>query len=470
MLPQRAPRALRRVVVTGLGLVTPLGVGVQHVWGRLLAGDGALAAAPSLQGALVAAVPRGAQPHAWDPARHVPRSESRALSPDYVAFALGAAGEALGDAGLLPQAAAAAAAAAPAVGAALGSGGRVGPYSPLRVGVSIGCGVGGLEELGAGAVALAGGAKLSPYFVPRVLVNMAAGGVALRWGLRGPLLAAGTACASGAHALGDAARAIAWGDADAMVAGGSEAALGSLALAGCGRARALGSSPTAGPFSAAREGFVLGEGAGCLVLEALESAAARGARVYGELRGFGTGGDAFHVTSPRSDGSGAAACMAAALADAGLAPHHVGYVNAHATGTPAGDSVEALGIQTLWAAAGAGSGSGSGGRVAVSSTKGAIGHLLGAAGAVEAVFSVLALHHGVCPATRGLAQLEPELERLEAGSSAGGALIFLGKGGDARGVPWAALQQQQQQPLRAVLSNSFGFGGVNASLLFAKLE
>jgi 3-oxoacyl-[acyl-carrier-protein] synthase II len=447
MLPPPPIRTLRRVVVTGLGLVTPLGVGVPHVWARLLAGDGGIQASAALGGALVAAVPRGPEAHSWDAARHVPRAESRGLGPDYVAFALGAASEALADAGLLPPQAQA----APEVGAAVGAGGRVGPYAAQRVGASIGCGVGGLEELGAGAVSLAAGAKLSPYFVPRVLVNMAAGGVALRFGLRGPCLAAGTACASGAHALGDAARAIAWGDADAMVAGGSEAAVGRVALAGFGRARALGSSAAAGPFSAARDGFMLGEGAGCMVLESLEGARARGARIYGELRGYGMSGDAHHVTSPRSDGSGAAACMAAALADAGLAPMHVGYVNAHATGTPAGDKAEASGINAVWAGVPAG--------VAVSSTKGALGHLLGAAGAVEAILSILALHHGVCPATRGLSVLDPALEALELGQ--GGAIVFLGKGGRASGVPTA---------LRAVMSTSCGFGGVNASLLFSSMS
>ena len=444
--------------MTGLGLVTPLGVGVSHVWGRLLAGESAVQASPAHGGAIVAAVPRGKQPHAFDASLHVPRSEARALGPDYIAFALGAAGEALADAGLLP----ASGGLPPATGGALCPASQcIGPYSPLRMGTSIGCGVGGLEELGEGATGLAAGGKLSPYFVPRVLVNMAAGGVALRYGLRGPNLAPGTACASGAHAIGDAARAIAWGDADAMVAGGSEASLGALALAGFGRARALASSPGPGPFSASRDGFVLGEGAGCMVLESLQSATARGARIYGEVRGYGTGGDAFHSTSPRTDGSGAAACMAAALADGGLQPAHVGYVNAHATGTPAGDGVEARAIRLLWGEGGS-SGSGSGSPpsappVAVSSTKGAIGHLLGAAGAVEAVFAVLALHHGVCPATRGLQELDPQLAALQ--GSQGGCMTFLGAGGDARGVPL---------PLSAVLSNSFGFGGVNASLLFAK--
>jgi len=456
LLPPPPLRQLRRVVVTGMGMVSPLGVGVPLNWARLCAGEGGLARVPSL-GVTAGRVPRGVGAGQWDPAAHVPRGETRTLSPDYIAFAIGAAAEALAGAGLLPPAAVGCGGGgggggAPATGAAL-LGGAVGPYSPLRVGVAIGCGVGGLEEVGAAAAALAGGAKLSPFFVPRVLLNMAAGGVALRFGLRGPNLAPGTACASGAHAIGEAARAIACGAADAMVAGGSEAAVGPLAVAGFGRARALGGGGEGeGPFSARRSGFILAEGAGCLVLESLEGALARRAPViFGELRGYGAGGDAFHATSPRADGSGAAACMAAALAEGGLSPAHVGYVNAHATGTPGGDGVEAAGIAATWA----------GGRVAVSSTKGALGHLLGGAGAVEAVVALQALHTGWLPATRGLAELDAALAPLAV--EAGGPIEFLGRG--AAGAAPAA----QRAGLRAVLSNSFGFGGTNASLLFAKV-
>jgi 3-oxoacyl-[acyl-carrier-protein] synthase II len=446
MLPRIPPRALRRVVVTGLGMVSPLGVGVPATWARLCAGEGGLSAVPSL-GVVAGLVPRGGGAAQWDPALHVPRSETRTLGPDYIAFALGAAAEALAGAGLLPPRGGGG---APATGAAL-AGCAVGPYSPLRVGVAIGCGVGGLEEVGAAAAALAGGAKLSPFFVPRVLLNMAAGGVALRFGLRGPNLAPGTACASGAHAIGEAARTIACGAADAMVAGGAEAAVGPLAVAGFARARALGSGGEGeGPFSARRSGFILAEGAGCVVLESLEGALARRAPIiYGEVRGYGAGGDAFHATSPRADGSGAAACMAAALAEGGLLPAHVGYVNAHATGTPGGDGVEAAGIAATWA----------GGRVAVSSTKGALGHLLGGAGAVEAVVTLQALHTGWLPATRGLAELDAALAPLAV--EAGGPIEFLGRGGACAAV--------RREGLLAALSNSFGFGGTNASLLFAKL-
>jgi 3-oxoacyl-[acyl-carrier-protein] synthase II len=444
-LPAQPLRRLRRVVVTGLGILSPLGVGLATNWARLCAGEGGLAP-HALLGVVAGVVPRGGGAAQWDPSAHVPRSETRTLGPDYIAFALGAAGEALGDAGLLPGARG-----PPATGAALSAAGGVGPYSPLRVGVAVGCGVGGLEEVGNAATALAGGAKLSPFFVPRVLLNMAAGGVALRFGLRGPNLAPGTACASGAHAIGEAARAIACGAADAMVAGGSEAAVGALSVAGFGRARALGAGGEGeGPFSARRSGFLLAEGAGCVVLESLEGALARRApTIYGEVRGYGAGGDAFHATSPRADGSGAAACMVAALREGGLSPEHVGYVNAHATGTPGGDGVEAAGIAATWAGA----------RVAVSSTKGALGHLLGGAGAVEAVLTLQALRTGWLPATRGLAELDAELEPLSV--EAGGPIEFLGRGGAAGAV--------RREGLRAALSNSFGFGGTNASLLFARL-
>lgn len=471
-------KQLRRVVITGLGLVTPLGVTVPHVWSRLLAGESGIN--PSFD-SLTALVPRGAtSPTQWDPTRHVPRSESRSMSPDYISFALGAADEALRDAGLLvvspldtP----------PTTNALVDPAtGRMGdsPYSPFRMGVSIGNGIGGLEEVSAGAVSVAGGGtgtstpRLSPFFVPRILVNMAAGGVALRYGLRGPALAPATACASGAQAIGEAARAIACGAADAMVAGGSEAVVGRLALAGFGRARALG-SPQAwgtthpgctGPFSAHRDGFVLGEGAGVCILETLEGALARGAPViYGEVRGYGAGCDAHHITTPRGDGSGSAACMGAALGEGGLHPRDVGYINAHATGTPGGDGVEALGIASVWGGENGpagGSGSGSGG-VLVSSTKGAVGHLLGAAGAVEAIFSLLALRHGVVPATVGLKVLDPALAPFSRGGGGKGVINFVGEGGDAKGVAVPG-------GLKAVMSNSFGFGGVNVSLLFSKVD
>jgi 3-oxoacyl-[acyl-carrier-protein] synthase II len=459
-LPPARPR--RRVVVTGLGLVTPLGVGVPHVWPRLLAGEHGMVALAGPEWAhfpcrVVAPVPRGPAAGQWDAARHIDRAALRTMSPDYIAFAVAAAGEALADAGLV------------AAGGKAGGGGEgagaldaapLGPYSRTRVGVAIGTGIGGIEEIGATAALAAdasGGGlrRVSPFFVPRILVNMAAGNVSIAWGLAGPNTAASTACATGAHAIGDAFRLIQHGDADAMVAGGAEACIGPLALAGFSRAKALATRyndhPAAAsrPFDAGRDGFILGEGAGVVVLEEAEAAAARGARVYAEVRGYGLAGDAWHITSPRPDGSGALRCMAAALAEGGLQAHHVDYVNAHATSTPVGDGVEAAGLASLFREGRAAGGGG--GRVAVSSTKGAIGHLLGAAGAVEAVFSILAVHTGWVPPTLNLTHPDAALPTgvcdFPAAPAAGG--------GTARGV------------IRAALSNSFGFGGTNASLLFA---
>ena len=391
-LPPPPVLSQRRVVVTGLGLVTPLGVGVAHVWGRLVAGHGAVTAleGPSfapLPSRVAAQVPRGGAAGEFDAAAHVPAAQRSSAGIDFIAFALAAAGEALQHARLLqPQ---------PPGGGCY--------YRAERVGVSLGSGVGGLADTAAAAAAMAaepaaGHRRLSPFLVPRLLTNMAAGHVGIRWGLTGPVLAPSTACATGAHAVGDAFRLIKHGHADAMVAGGSEACVHPLALAGFARARALSTARNGAPglasrpFDARRDGFVLGEGAGALVLEEREAALARGAPVLAELRGYGACGDAHHITAPAEDGGGAVRAMRAALAEGGLSGAQVAYVNAHATSTPAGDVIEARAIDEVLRAGGGGRGGG-GGAPLVSSTKGAIGHLLGAAGAVEAVFTVLALQH-----------------------------------------------------------------------------
>jgi 3-oxoacyl-[acyl-carrier-protein] synthase II len=339
------------------------------------------------------------------------------------------------------------------------------------VGVSIGSGVGALDEVGAAAVALAAGGrdnegqrKISPYFVPRVLVNMAAGHVSMRWRLRGPQHAASTACATGAHAIGDAFRLIQHGDADAMVAGGSEAAVHTLAVAGFSRAKALATKYNeqprlaSRPFDARRDGFVLGEGAGVVVLEDMDTALARGAPIYAEIRGYGCSGDAHHITAPKEDGGAAYRCMSAALAEGGLAASQIDYVNAHATSTPRGDEVEARALANLFRGRPPGAS-----RVAVSSTKGAIGHLLGAAGAVEAIFTILAIKHGAIPPTLNLS--------LASNASTEGSTAvddrlptdvcdFVG----ADGGGFAA------RPVHAALNNSFGFGGTNCSLLFNTMK
>jgi 3-oxoacyl-[acyl-carrier-protein] synthase II len=405
------------------------------------------------------------------------------MSPDFISFAVAAAGEALGDAGLLlvPP------------GAAPGVGALTAAYDTARFGVTMGTGIGGIEEIGSTAAGLlppllaspsssptsfpplpdAGLRRVSPFFVPRVLVNMAAGNVSIRFGLRGPNHAASTACASGAHAIGDAFRLIKHGDADAMVAGGTESCIAPISLAGFSRAKALASRNNAAPgeasrpFDAGRDGFILGEGAGVLVLEELESARRRGARIYAEVRGYGLSGDAHHVTAPAESGDGAYRCMLAALQEGGLRPADVGYVNAHATGTPLGDGIEAAAIGRLFAAEGDGGEAGGAAgaqplpqeeqeqqrvvvprrRPLVSSTKGAVGHLLGAAGSVEAVFTALVVHTGDVPGTRTLANPDPALPT--------GTCDFPTDAVRGAGV-------------RAALSNSFGFGGTNCSLLFAE--
>jgi len=375
---------------------------------------------------VAALVPRGDGSGQFSLSRAIAKASTRAQSADVIAFAMAAAAEALTDAGLVSTAGAEPAAPVPS--------GPLGPYALQRFGVAIGSGIGHIEELGAAAALMAsagleaGYRKVSPYLIPRMLANMAAGHVSMRWGLRGPNLAASTACASGLHAIGDAFRWIKYGHADAMLAGGTESSINAIALAGFSRAGALATAfngdPGAAsrPFDARRDGFVLGEGAGVLVLEEAEAAERRGARIYAEVRGYGAVGDAHHITAPRPDGSGAAQCMAAALEEAGLGVCHVSlvvvvggggvgmgmvvdalrcvwhacvctqvdYINAHATSTPLGDTIEATGIQALLQRGGLTAGSSP--LVPVSSFKGALGHLLGAAGAVESIFTVMALH------------------------------------------------------------------------------
>lgn len=342
--------------------------------------DAALRSFPSQ---VVAAVPRGPGAHEFDISKVVHKASMRTQGVDFIAFALAASREALHQAGMLSS-------------TSLDGTLRM-PYAPERAGVAIGSGIGAIDETAATAVLLHGGIeagqrKVSPFFVPRMLTNMAAGNVSIEFNLQGPCHAASTACATGAHAIGDAFRFIKYGHADMMLAGGTEAAIGAVSLAGFTRAKALSTKYNAQPeaasrpFDAGRDGFVLGEGAGVLVLEELAAARARGAVILAEVRGYGACGDAHHITAPRDDGSGAYRCMAAALEEGGVLPAEVGYVNAHATSTPVGDVIEGVGMARLFRAQSAGTH-----RVAVSSTKGAVGHLLGAAGAVEAAVSILAL-------------------------------------------------------------------------------
>ena len=383
-LPPPRPLTLtRRVVVTGVGLVTPLGVGVAEVWPALLAGRSALAAVtpsnfPSiacldLPSKVVAPLP----PSAVD--RFVPPSLRSSTSP-FIHYALAAASLALTDADYHPTS----------------------PTSLDRTGVCIGSGIGSVEDTAAQSRLLQdrGRRGVSPYGIPRLLANLAAGHVSIQHHLRGPNHTVSTACTTGAHSIGDAARFIQHGDADVMLAGGTEQGITPLSMALFSRCRALSThyndTPhlASQPFSAGRDGFVMGDGAGVLVLEELSHALARGARVYAEVRGYGCSADAHHITAPPIDGRGARLCMQRALHSSGLLPSHIDYINAHATSTPLGDAVENHAIHAVFGPHAA--------HLSVSSTKGAVGHLLGAAGAVEAAFTVLAIHYQQVPPTLNL--------------------------------------------------------------------
>lgn len=374
---------MRRVVVTGLGAITPLGVGIRRTWTRLLAGDSGivsvaerepLARWKELTSTVAGVVPRDEAEGSWRAADWLTPSDQRRMST-FTQYAVAASEMALKDAGweatkLEDQEA---------------------------TGVCLGSGIGNLEEIYETSLAHHndGYRKVSPLFVPKILINMAAGHIAMKYGFQGPNHAATTACTTGAHSIGDAARFVALGDADVMVAGGSESCIHPLAFAGFGRARSLSTvyndTPQAScrPFDANRNGFVIAEGAAVCVLEELEHAKARGARIYAEFSGYGCSGDAYHMTAPREDGHGAYLAMKRALKNAGIKPSQVDYINAHATATQVGDAAEAAAIGRLMLGD---EGVSSEAHVTVSSTKGAIGHLLGAAGAIEALFSILAIH------------------------------------------------------------------------------
>ena len=419
---------MRRVVVTGLGLVTPLGCGVERVWGRLLEGRSGVRRIDTLDVAdlparIAGLVPRGAAEGELDLGQVLSAKERRRMG-DFMLYAIAAAREALHDAGYRPGTDA----------------------ERERSGVMIGSGIGGLPEIERAALALAerGPRRISPFFIPSSLVNEASGVVSIEHGFCGPNHAVATACATGAHALGDAARMIQLDDADVMLAGGTEAAVSRLTIAGFAIMQALSTSfndtPEAAsrPWDRARDGFVLGEGAGVVVLEELEHARRRGARIYAELLGYGLSGDAHHITAPDPDGGGAQRAMRMALTRAKLAPTSIDYVNAHATSTPLGDPGEVKAVKAVMGA--------HADRISMSSTKSATGHLLGAAGAVEAIFSVLSLRDQVAPPTLNLT--DP------------------GEGCDLDLVPRAA----KRRPIRHVLSNSFAFGGANAALVFGGVD
>ncbi|ESR60921.1 3-oxoacyl-(acyl-carrier-protein) synthase [Citrus sinensis] len=436
---------LRRVVVTGIGMVTPLGCGAETTWRRLIVGECGireitpedlkmgnfdretqLHAFGQLTSKVAAVVPCGISSGEFNEDSWLNSKDHRSIAR-FIAYALCAADEALHDAKWLPS----------------------DQGQKERTGVSIGGGIGSISDTVDAAQMICEKRlrRLSPFFIPRILINMASGHVSMKYGFQGPNHAAVTACATGAHSIGDAARMIQFGDSDVMVAGGTESSIDALSMAGFCKSRALttkynGTPQEASrPFDCGRDGFVIGEGSGVLVLEELEHAKKRGAKIYAEVRGYGMSGDAHHITQPHIDGKGAILAMTRALKQSGLQSHQVDYVNAHATSTPLGDTVEATAIRTVF------SDHATSGSLAFSSTKGAIGHLLGAAGAVEAIFAVLTIHHGVAPLTLNLAKPDP---------------IFNDN--------FMPLTASKDMPISAALSNSFGFGGTNASLLFTKCQ
>ena len=425
---------MRRVVVTGLGMVSPLGWGVEPSWKAILAGKSGAgritAFDPTDYACQVACeVPRvdgrggGSAdfPHAFDPDQVMSLKDQRRVD-DFILYAVAAADEAVRDSGWAPT----------------DEEGR------CRTGVNIGSGIGGLSTIADAAVELheKGPRRVSPFFIPSALINLASGQVSIKHGFKGPNHSVVTACATGAHAVGDAMRFIQHGDADVMVAGGAEAAVCKIGIAGFIACRAMSThfndapSRASRPYDKDRDGFVMGEGAGVLVLEELEHAKARGAKIYAEVIGYGLAGDAHHITAPADDGDGGFRAMQAAIRQAGIEPADIDYINAHGTSTPLGDEIELGAVERLFGNAAA--------KTTMSSTKSSTGHLLGAAGAVEAIFSILALRDQIAPPTINLDN--PSVE----------SPIDL--------VPHVA----KPMTINVALSNSFGFGGTNASVVFKR--
>ena len=419
---------MRRVVVTGLGLVTPLGSGVEAVWRRLIEGRSGLRAIQDFDTSDLPSKVAGQVPHGetaegyFNPADYVTPQERRRTDP-FIIFGMAAADQAVADAEWRPD----------------------DEEGLERTGVMIGSGIGGLQSIANAALTVHehGPRRLSPFFIPAALINLISGHVSIRYGFQGPNHAVVTACSTGAHAIGDAARLIALDDADVMLAGGAEAAVCRLGLAGFAASRALSvhfndtPEKASRPWDKDRDGFVIGEGAGVVVLEELEHAKKRGARIYAEVIGYGMSGDAHHITAPAPDGRGAIRAMSAALKRAKLDPSKIDYINAHGTSTPLGDMIELSAVVKLFGA--------HAGKLSMSSTKSAIGHLLGAAGAVEAIFSIRAINDNVVPPTLNLDNPSPGSDAVDL-------------------VPHRAKERR----VDVVLSNSFGFGGTNASLVLAR--
>jgi 3-oxoacyl-[acyl-carrier-protein] synthase II len=420
---------MRRVVVTGMGMVTPLASGVEPSWTKLLAGESGIRRIETfdvsdLPAKIGGMVPRGDGPDLFRPTDYVEAKELR-RNDDFIVYGIAAAVQAVEDSGWKPEA----------------------EEARCRTGVLLGSGIGGLNTIADTTLVLekSGPRRVSPFFIPAALINLASGQVSIRYGFKGPNHAVVTACSTGAHAIGDAARLIALDDADVMVAGGCEAALGRIGMAGFAAARALSTGfnetpeKASRPWDKDRDGFVMAEGAGAVILEEYEHAKRRGAKIYAEVKGYGLSGDAYHVTAPSPQGDGGFRSMQAALKRAGLSPGDIDYINAHGTSTPLGDEIELGAVKRLFGNAVA--------KLSMSSTKSAIGHLLGAAGAVEAIFSILAIRDQIVPPT------------LNLDSPSEGC-------GDVDLVPHKAKERE----VRAALSNSFGFGGTNASVIFTAVH
>ncbi|RKZ54009.1 MAG: beta-ketoacyl-[acyl-carrier-protein] synthase II [Candidatus Parabeggiatoa sp. nov. 3] len=411
----------RRVVITGVGAVSPLGVTVQKNWENVLAGKSGIATITDFDVSRFATQFAG-KIKGFDVKQYLSLKEAKKMDT-FIHYGIAASTQAIEDAGL-----------------------EVTELNAERIGVLIGSGIGGLPgiEKGHSAYIKGGARKISPFFVPSNIINMIAGNLSIRYGFKGPNYAIVTACSTGTHSIGNAARMIEYGDADVMIAGGAEMASSEMGIGGFAAARALStrneSPETASrPWDKERDGFVLSDGAGVLVLEEYETAKQRGARIYAEIVGSGMSGDAYHMTSPRADGDGAKRCMLNALRNAQLNPEQVDYINAHGTSTPAGDKVETLAVIKAF--------SDHAKKLVISSTKSMTGHLLGAAGGLEAIFSVLSIRDQVAPPTINLFNLDPECEGLDY-------------------VP----HQAKEMKIDVVLSNSFGFGGTNGTLVFKRLD
>jgi 3-oxoacyl-[acyl-carrier-protein] synthase II len=409
----------RRVVITGLGIISPVGNTVAEAWANILAGQPGISRIsrfdPSRLTCQIAGEVKG-----FDLSQYLERKEARHMDT-FIHYGMAAGIQAMRDCGI-----------------------EVTPENAERIGVNIGSGIGGLQmiEQTQRDVIAGGPRKISPFFIPSTIINMISGNLSIKYGLKGPNLAMVTACTTATHCIGESGRLIEYGDCDVMVAGGAESVVTELAMGGFAQARALSSrnddpASASRPWDRDRDGFVLGEGAGVLVLEEYEHARARGARIYAELSGYGMSGDAFHMTAPREDGEGAARCMNSALRNARLNADDVDYINAHGTSTPLGDIAETTAVKRSLGAHAK--------KVAVSSTKSMTGHLLGAAGGVEAVFSALAIHHQVAPPTTNLVNQDPQC--------------------DLDYVPNTA----RQMNIQVALSNSFGFGGTNGTLVFNRV-